>query len=135
MRGRGGGSSPVAPFFLSHLVLYFFTVQGPAHCLQCKNHFIKTLLNDAPFNRTCVDTCPVGTYLEANMLECVPCPEHCSREDGCAGPLPYLDLESGCLDCFLVQLNQIGEQARMLANSSSDVPLIVDISQHEAQNR
>ena len=59
--------------------------------------------------RTCVDSCPVGTYLVPKISECVPCNEHCDANAGCGGSLPYLDRENGCKDCALVQLRRLGQ--------------------------
>ena len=99
-----------APLFCEQFWSYI--LQGADHCASCRTYFLRTLLNGT-LGRLCVESCPIGTYLEAGRSECVPCHEHCSREVGCAGPLPYLDVQNGCLDCSLVQLNQTGEQVRM----------------------
>ena len=38
------------------------------------------------------------------------CHEHCDRDAGCAGSLPFLDRNDGCRDCSLVQLTRSGRQ-------------------------
>ena len=86
-----------------------FCLQGPDHCNECRTNFLQTQINGSPV-RLCLETCPVGTYLNQTTSECVPCYEHCDREIGCVGPLPYLDLNNGCLNCSLVQLNHAGGQ-------------------------
>ena len=58
----------------------------------------------------CVSECSVGTYLSNETIECVPCFEGCNTATGCAGPLPFLDKENGCLDCDRVVLNRDGAQ-------------------------
>lgn len=72
-----------------------------------------------------METCPLGTYLVANLSECVPCHEHCSAEVGCAGPLPYLDRENGCIDCTLVQLTRSGSQVFLIIYSNNNYLLHV----------
>ena len=52
----------------------------------------------------------MGTYQDPERGECLPCNQHCDRGVGCAGPLPILDQQNGCLDCDLVQLTVSGFQ-------------------------
>ena len=56
----------------------------------------------------CVPECPFGTYLNASLSQCILCHENCTA--GCVGPLPYLDLTKGCLDCSFVLLDRDGRQ-------------------------
>lgn len=81
--------------------------------MMCRTYFVEIRTeNTIPY--LCVDSCPVGTYLPGiNSTECVPCHEHCNDEEGCAGPLPYLDRNNGCIECSLVQLTQSGAQVKM----------------------
>ena len=52
----------------------------------------------------------MGTYPDPERGECLACDQHCDRDVGCAGPLPILDQQNGCLDCDLVQLTATGVQ-------------------------
>ncbi|XP_064389307.1 epidermal growth factor receptor-like isoform X3 [Halichondria panicea] len=82
---------------------------GPEFCNACQNLFIRTN-ETADQNVICLLSCPVSTHLRSGTLECVPCHEGCDPFVGCIGPLPYLDLENGCLDCDRVILNRNGTQ-------------------------
>ena len=88
-------------------------LQGPEHCVRCRSLFLRTQTSSGI---TCLDSCPVGTYLVPESSECVPCHEHCNVETGCAGPLPYLNRENGCIDCSLVQLRRSGEQVSQVGS-------------------
>ena len=92
------------------LCIKSISTQGPEHCVACRNLTLYSNNSSGARVRTCLGSCPVGTYLVSDRSECVPCHEHCSREVGCVGPLPYLDLQDGCLDCTLVQLDRNGSQ-------------------------
>ena len=97
----------IVPTELSSVTLF---VQHPEDCRVCSRIFFETELPNGSTFRTCVKECPIGTYLDVQLPGCLPCYEHCSIDAGCAGPLFYLDLQNGCLNCSLVQLNQMGEQ-------------------------
>ena len=77
---------------------------------MCRNLTLYSNNSSGVQVQTCLGSCPVGTYLVSDRRECVPCHEYCSRGVGCVGPLPYLDLQNGCLECTLVQLYRNGRQ-------------------------
>ena len=77
--------------------------QGPENCVDCRNNFIN-LSN----GRLCVEECPLGTYEIPSTRECAPCFEACVG--GCTGPLPYVNISHGCLDCSRVDLDRNGQQ-------------------------
>jgi hypothetical protein len=84
--------------------------QRPDLCVSCSNLFVQTRLLNGNASFICVESCPAGTYLKPERDECVPCYEHCDLDAGCAGPLPYVDMENGCRDCSLIQLTRSGGQ-------------------------
>ena len=83
-------------------------LQGPEHCQSCRTYFLRSGQQRSRIE--CVATCPLGTYLNFTSSECLPCHAHCDR--GCSGPLPFVNLTSGCHGCSLVQLFSDGSQVK-----------------------
>ena len=104
-------SSLYIPTFSSPTILSLHTLtpspsQGPEHCNECRNYYIEEMLREGPLVRVCVEVCPLNTYLNTSSRQCVRCYEGCVLGEGCAGPLPILNITHGCLECDRVQLDR-----------------------------